>query len=398
MDMNISEKNHEKTTIRMYARPNGTFGVRNRIAVIPTVACANHVAERIAAAVDIADAYTHPYGCDQLGYDLELSTRCLKLMGTHPNVGAVLVLGLGCEEILPHELYEEIKAEQPLTELLVMQEYGGSKRSIERGIEICRSFAEVLKKQERVETDLSHLTIGLECGGSDFTSGIASNPTLGAFTGKLCAAGGRAVFGETTELMGAEEILKGHAASDEVFQFIDQRIKAVEQVALDMHVDLRGTQPSPGNIEGGLSTIEEKSLGGVMKIGNEKIVDAIPFGAKAVMPGVTYVDTPGNDLACSLGLACAGAQIIIFTTGRGTPMGFASSPVYKVTANAFIADIMSENFDLDLSGIVEGDMTIREGGEQLWNDILAVAEGKETKAEQLGHREFSLYRVSPILT
>ena len=387
-----------KNTVKLFARPNGTYGVRNRIAVIPSVACANHVVEKIAAAVDIADAYTHPYGCDQLGYDLELSFRCLQTMGTHPNVGAVLVIGLGCEEILPHDLYEAIKAEQPLTELLVMQEYGGSTRTIERGIEICRGFAEQLARQGRVETDLSHLTIGLECGGSDFTSGIASNPVLGAFTGKLCAAGGKAVFGETTELMGAEEILRRHASMEEVFRFIDERIKAVEQVALDMHVDLRGTQPSPGNIEGGLSTIEEKSLGGVMKIGAEPIMDAIPFGAKATKPGVTYVDTPGNDLACSLGLACAGAQIIIFTTGRGTPMGFASSPVYKVTANAFIADIMAENFDLDLSQIVEGDMTIREGGEKLWNDILAVAEGRETAAEHLGHREFSLYRVSPILT
>ena len=395
----ISQKeNTHKTTIRMYARPNGTFGVRNRIAVIPSVACANHVVEQIAAAVDIADAYTHPYGCDQLGYDLELSFHCLQAMGTHPNVGAVLVIGLGCEEILPHDLYEAIKKEQPLTELLVMQEFGGSTKTIERGIEICRGFAEKLKQQERVETDLSRLCIGLECGGSDFTSGIASNPTLGAFTEKLCAAGGKAVFGETTELMGAEEILHRHAASEDVFAFIDSRIKAVEQVALDMHVDLRGTQPSPGNIEGGLSTIEEKSLGGVMKIGGAKIVDAIPFGSKAVKPGVTYVDTPGNDLACSLGLAAAGAQIIIFTTGRGTPMGFASSPVYKVTANAFIADIMAENFDLDLSEIVEGDLTIREAGEKLWEDILATAEGKETKAEQLGHREFSLYRVSPILT
>ena len=387
-----------KNTVKLYARPNGTYGVRNRIAVIPSVACANHVVEQIAAAVDIADAYTHPYGCDQLGYDLELSFNCLKTMGTHPNVGAVLVIGLGCEEILPHDLYEAIRAEQPMTELLVMQEFGGSTKTVERGIEICRDFARELSKQERVEADISNPTIGLECGGSDFTSGIASNPVLGAFTGKLCAAGGKAVFGETTELMGAEEILRRHASSDEVFHFIDERIRAVEQVALDMHVDLRGTQPSPGNIEGGLSTIEEKSLGGVMKIGAEQIMDAIPFGARAVKPGVTYVDTPGNDLACSLGLACAGAQIIIFTTGRGTPMGFASSPVYKVTANAFIAGIMAENFDLDLSQIVDGDMTIREGGEQLWADILAVAEGRETAAERLGHREFSLYRVSPILT
>lgn len=384
--------------VKMYRRANGSFGVRNRIAVIPTVACANHVAEQIAAAVETADAYCHPYGCDQLGPDLKLSFDCLKSMGTHPNNGAVLVLGLGCEEILPHELYEAILKEQPNTRLLVMQEYGGTVRSVEKGVEICREFETMLAAQDREETDVSNLTIGLECGGSDFTSGIASNPSLGVMTEKLCALGGKAVFGETTELMGAEPILRHRTADEAVFRFIESRIKAVEQVALDMHVDLRGTQPSPGNIDGGLTTIEEKSLGGVAKIGNATIMDAVPFGGKAVKPGVTFVDTPGNDLACSLGLAAAGAQIIIFTTGRGTPMGFAAAPVYKVTANAHIAGIMAENFDLSLADIMQGKMTIQQGGERLWEEILAVAEGRETCAERLGHREFSLYRVSPILT
>ena len=382
----------------MYKRLNGSFGVRNRIAVIPTVACVNHVAEKIASLVPTADAYTHPYGCDQLGYDLELSFNCLKKMGTHPNNGAVLVLGLGCEEIIPKKLYEEIKKEQPNTELLVMQENGGTDYCVDLGVKICQKFEKMLSSQERVETDISNLTIGVECGGSDFTSGIASNPAVGVFTEKICSLGGKVVFGETTELMGAEGIIENLCENKEIFDFIKGRIKNVEDTAINMHVDLRGTQPSPGNIEGGLSTIEEKSLGGICKIGSSKIVDAIGFGQSAEKSGVTFVDTPGNDIACSLGLGCAGAQIIIFTTGKGTPMGFVCAPVIKVTANKNIYNIMGENFDLCLSDIVDGELSIKEGGEIVFNKVLETAEGTQTAAEKLGHREFSLYRVSPILT
>lgn len=198
--------------------------------------------------------------------------------------------------------------------------------------------------------------------------------------------------------MGAEGIIENLCENKEIFDFITGRIKNVEDTAINMHVDLRGTQPSPGNIEGGLSTIEEKSLGGICKIGSSKIVDAIGFGQSAKKSGVTFVDTPGNDIACSLGIGCAGAQIIIFTTGKGTPMGFACAPVIKVTANKNIYNIMGENFDLCLSELIDGELSIKEGGEIVFNKVIDTAEGTQTAAEKLGHREFSLYRVSPILT
>ncbi|MDD5945608.1 MAG: UxaA family hydrolase [Clostridia bacterium] len=384
--------------IKMYERPNGKYGVRNRIAVIPSVACVNHIAQSIANAVETADAYVHPYGCDQLGYDKELSQKCLELMGIHPNNGAVLVIGLGCEEILPHELYENIKKERPDAELIVMQEEGGTEYCINKGIEICRRFEKKLREIKRVMVDISNLTVGVECGGSDFSSGIASNPAVGKFSERLCSMGGRIVFGETTELMGSENIIKELSRSEEIYSFIIDKIKKIEDTAVSMKVDLRGTQPSPGNIDGGLSTIEEKSLGSVCKIGRNKICDAIEFGSQAVERGVTFVDTPGNDMACSLGLCCAGAQIIIFTTGRGTPMGFAAAPVIKVTANEDIVKIMDDNFDVDLSKIINGEMSVDGGGEILFKKVIDTAEGKLTSSERLGHREFSLYRVSPILT
>ena len=384
--------------IKMYKRENCSYGIRNRIAVISTVACVNHIVQSIADQVPLADAYTHAYGCDQLGTDGELSFECLRLMGTHPNNGAVLVVGLGCEEIIPEELYNAIKAEQPNTEYMVMQEVGGTTETIEKGVEICRHFEKILSGMERVEVPVSNLTVGLECGGSDFTSGIASNPSLGIFAEKLCAMGGKIVFGETTELMGAEAIIKKLCDSDQIYDFISSRINKIEKTAIDMKVDLRGTQPSAGNIEGGLSTIEEKSLGAVCKIGRNKIIDAIEFGQRAVKNGVTFVDTPGNDIACSLGLCAAGAQLIIFTTGRGTPMGFAAAPMIKVTANSAIAGIMKENIDIDLSEIISGELSVIGGGDIVFDKVISTVNGHETCSEKLGHREFSLYRISPILT
>ena len=384
--------------IQMYRRENGTVGARNRIAVISTVACVNGVVEQIAAQCPIADPYTHPYGCDQLGEDLTLSFRCLERMGTHPNVGAVLVVGLGCEEIQADELRRAIAKEQPNCESIVVQEVGGTPRSVERGVEIVNRYAKQLAEMERSSVPLSMLTVGLECGGSDFTSGIAANPAMGKMAERLVDAGCKVVFGETAELMGAEPILKNLCVDPAHYEWICQRIKRVEQVAMDMKVDLRGTQPSPGNINGGLTTIEEKSLGGVCKIGSAKIVDVLNFADRAKTPGISFMDTPGNDLACSLGIAASGAQVILFTTGRGTPMGFAAAPVIKLTGNRVVAERMWENIDADLSGIVSRQMSVRQGGELLYDMLLRTAQGWETAAERLGHREFSLYRISPILT
>ena len=385
-------------TIALYRREHGAAGVRNRIAVISTVACANHVVEQIAAQVPLADAYVHPYGCDQLGEDLQLSFRCLARMGTHPNVGATIVVGLGCEEISAEELWTEIAPQRSRAAWFNIQEVGGTTAAIAHGVELANRYAAELESMEREPFPLSELTVGLECGGSDYTSGLAANPAMGKMADLLCDAGCRLIFGETAELMGAEAVLEQLCVKPEHYQWICGKIRHVEQTALDMKVDLRGTQPSPGNIRGGLSTIEEKSLGGVCKIGSLPIQDVLEFAEPAKTPGVSFMDTPGNDLACSLGLSAAGAQILVFSTGRGTPMGFAASPVIKVTANVQTAKRMAENTDADLSNILLRRMSIQEGGELLFRLLLCTAEGMSTASERLGHREFSLYRISPILT
>ena len=384
--------------LMMYRREYGKAGARNRIAVVSTVACSNHVAEEIAKGCDIADAYTHPYGCDQLGDDLTLSFDCLMKAGSHPNVGACLVVGLGCEEIDAKKLFHEIHKRRSLSAYLIIQEEGGTTKTVSKGREIINGYARELKKQEREEMPLSELTVGLECGGSDFTSGLAANPALGKMSESLAAAGCSVIFGETAELMGAERILEKLCKKHEDYEWICGRIKRIEQIAVDMKIDLRGTQPSPGNIEGGLSTIEEKSLGGVCKIGSLPISGVLGFAETAKLPGVSFMDTPGNDLACTLGLCCGGAQLVFFTTGRGSPMGFASCPVIKLTGNKITAEKMSENIDADLSGIISREMTVEEGGRLLLDLLMETVNGKETAAERLGHREFSLYRISPILT
>ncbi len=384
--------------LKLYRRENGEYGIRNRIAVISTVACANHIAEQIAASVDIADAYTHPYGCDQLGEDLALSQGCLVKMGIHPNAGAVLVVGLGCEEIKSAEIAEEVKKSKKPVKYFNIQQIGGTSKSVKYGTEICKDFEKTLKDQVRVNAPLSVLTIGLECGGSDFTSGIAANPALGVMTKKMCEHGVKVIFGETTELMGAENIFENLCSEKRFSDFIKNRICRIEKMAFDMHVDLRGAQPSPGNIEGGLSTIEEKSLGSICKIGSTKIIGTLNFGETPQKSGLHFMDTPGNDLACTLGLAAGGSQIIFFTTGRGTPMGFAAAPVIKITANKRTAEIMKENIDINLSAIIEGRLDLEKAGNVLFEAAVETADGRETAAEKSGHREFSLYRISPALT
>lgn len=383
--------------LKLFPRADGRYGVRNRIAVISTVACANHVAASIAAAVEGADPYTHPYGCDQLGDDLRLSAECLLKMATHPNNGAALIVGLGCEEIIAEDLCGQAREQGQRAAWLNIQDNQGTTASVAAGIAICEDFARQLQEDRRQPAPLSALIVGLECGGSDFTSGVAANPAMGLVAQRLCQANAKAVFGETTELIGTEDILE-KLCQPEHFDFIRRSIRRIEDYAAELKVDLRGSQPSPGNIAGGLSTIEEKALGAVCKTGSNPIVDALEFGQTIATPGLSFMDTPGNDLACTLGMCCGGAQIVIFSTGRGTPMGFAAAPVIKITANSRAAQVMRENIDVDLSPIINGADTLEQGAERLFEHLLAVANGRETSAEKLGHREFSLYRTSALLT
>ena len=384
--------------LKMFARKNGSYGIRNHLVIISTVACANVVAEAISRRVPESIVCTHPYGCDQLGKDAELTFQILLSSGVHPNVGAALVVGLGCEEIDAEVLAERIQESKKPSNSVIIQKAGGTSKAIEQGVLYCQDLMKQMwKSVERVDVSIEKLVVGLECGGSDYSSGIGANPAVGVCSDLLVSLGARVIFGETTELLGAEHILAKKAASEQVKSFILNKVHEVEQSAKRMNVDIRGAQPSPGNIDGGLSSIEEKSLGGICKAGTSPIVGCVEFGLEPKCKGLSFMDTPGNDLPCTCGLVTGGAHIVLFTTGRGTPMGFAFAPVIKITANQITANRMAENTDIDISAILENKLSVTDAGKVILEHIIKVASGELVAAEKLGHCEFGFHRIGPTL-
>ncbi|HHY27558.1 MAG TPA: UxaA family hydrolase, partial [Desulfitobacterium dehalogenans] len=243
------------------------------------------------------------------------------------------------------------------------------------------------------EAPISELSLGIECGGSDFTSGLASNPAVGTASDLLVKAGGAAMLSETTEFIGAEHVLARRAKSPEVAEKLIRIVKEAELRAKQLHVDLRDGQPTPGNIAGGISSIEEKSLGCIYKAGHSTIQDVLAYGESPQGKGLYVMDTPGQDVESMIGMLAGGVQLIVFTTGRGTPTGSPIAPVIKVTANSDTNVNMEDNIDLDLSPIISGEATIEESGRRIFEEMLEVARGKLTKSESLGHREFGIFRI-----
>ena len=384
-------------TIMGYQRPNGDIGIRNHLLIIPTVICSNQVCSRIAQLVPDTVAIPHQHGCSQIGSDKDRTFDVLAGTGKNPNVGAVLIISLGCEVVDPEALAEEIKKTGKPVEWFDIQSVGGSVKAIQHGAEIARKLKSQLDAQEKVPVPISKLKVGVKCGGSDATSGLASNPALGGAADALIAHGGGIVIGETTEIIGAEHVLAERCATPEtkekLYEIVDRFEKEVERMGADM----RGGNPSPGNIAGGLSTIEEKSLGCISKCGTAPIRGVIEYAESIPEGGLYFMDSPGNDIECVSGMAAGGAHIVCFTTGRGTPTGAAVIPVIKITGNRRMFERMSDNMDVDVSGMLTGEISLEEAGEAIWREIVEVADGKLTKAEILGHQEFSINRIGPSL-
>ena len=382
-------------TITGWRRSNGLFGIRNHVLVIPTSVCSSEVASRIAAAVPGAVAIPHQHGCCQVGADQEQSIRLLIGIGANPNVGAVLVVSLGCEGITAARIRDGIAQTGTPVEALVIQESGGTSASITKGIGILQRFVPMVAALPKSTAAVSELVLGLECGGSDATSGLVANPALGFASDRLVAVGGTSILSETTELIGAEHLLSPRCASPIVAKELLHMVEACEQRALATGCDLRGSQPTPGNIAGGLSSIEEKSLGCIHKAGEAPILSTLEAGERPNSVGLHFMDTPGQDIESITSMLAGGATIIVFTTGRGTPTGSPIAPVIKTTANARTAQVMKENIDADLSGVVDGNMSLDQAGDLLWRQMLAAANGQETCAEKNGHREFAITRIGP---
>jgi altronate dehydratase large subunit len=381
-----------------FRRPDGRVGTRNHVLVVPTVICSAVVAERIANAVPSGAALPHLAGCGQLGPDMRVTHDTLAAYCGHPNVGAVLVVALGCEQVVAQTLAEHAKRSGKPAEIIAIQSEGGTVRATEKGIRIAGDLATRLQAQSREWCDASELVLSLKCGGSDYTSGLASNPTLGRVTDRLVDLGGTAVLGEIAEIMGAEHLLASRASRQSTANELIQIITRVETEARALGLDIRGTQPSPGNIRGGLTTIEEKSLGATHKGGERAALeDVVAYAARINRKGLTVMDTPGLDVESVTGMVGGGAQVVVFTTGLGTPTGNPVAPVIKVTGNARTARQMADNIDLDVSGIMDDSETLDAAADRLFAEVLAVASGRQTSAERLGHREFAIHRRNPTI-
>ncbi|MEX2683224.1 MAG: UxaA family hydrolase [Candidatus Sigynarchaeota archaeon] len=380
-----------------YERDNGTVGIRNKIAIVPSVICAQHVANRIAQKVDGAVALVNVGGCGQLGLDFQFTANVLAGCAANPNVYGAVVVGLGCENMTSDIIRKRIEQSRKRVESFDIQDVrGGSPGAIEKGIEIAKKMQSEASELKKEPFDFSHLVLGLECGSSDAFSGISSNPATGIVSDRIVRLGGTSILPEFTEWVGTEHLLAKRAVNDAVGRLIKDAIHAFLDEMERQGTDFRLTQPTLGNRKGGLSTIEEKSLGTIAKAGKLPIQGMILYGGKPKGKGLWLLLEPGLDIESMTGLAAAGAQVIIFTTGRGSPAGNVISPTIKVTGNPNTSEYMGINLDVDASGVVTGKQSIDELGELIWDKLVKTCNGELTQAEKLGHEEMAIWRVPPV--
>lgn len=378
--------------IKGYLRPDGKMGIRNHVLILSTVGCANNVAKRIGNQVAGTVALPNVKGCGQIGKGIEIMHRCLVNVALNPNVYGTLIVGLGCETTKPYELVEEIRGLSPKpVEVITIQDCGGTLRAIEEGSRIARKMVAEASLVERTPMDLSQLVMGTNCGGSDATSGLAANPVIGAAADKVAAGGGTIMLGETTELIGTEHILASRAKDDVVRENILAIVGDLENQFIENGIDVRGANPTPGNMKGGLSTLEEKALGGISKGGSGPINEVVTYGQIPSENGLVIMDTPGYDIESVSGMACGGAQVLCFSSGRGNPIGNPLIPVIKVTGNKVTYQAMSDNIDLDTSGVIEGTTTIDALGDELFGMLEDVCNGTPSKAEALGFDDWAVF-------
>lgn len=384
-----------------FRRPDGKVGVRNEIWVIPTVGCVNDIAKSlvqenqdlVTGSVDGLYAFTHPFGCSQTGADHAQTRKLLAALARHPNAGAVLVLGLGCENLTHAQFVEELgEYSSARVKFLICQEVADE---METGRELLKQCAEYASRFHREEIPSSELIIGMKCGGSDGLSGITANPVVGRFSDQLVAQGGSTVLTEVPEMFGAEGFLMNRCVSEKVFEKAVQMINGFKAY-FTKHGEVVYENPSPGNKQGGITTLEDKSCGCVQKGGAAPIMDVIGYGDTVSTKGLNMLYGPGNDLVSATALTAAGAHIILFTTGRGTPFG-APAPTMKLSTNTRLAEKKSGWIDFNAGVVADGTQTLEEAASALLKSVLEVASGKQTKNEQKDFREISIFKDGVVL-
>lgn len=378
-----------------FKRPDGKVGVRNHVIILPSVACSSEVCNTIARKVKGPISIPHPHGCAQLAFDAEQTARTLIGVGRNPNVAAVLVIGLGCEVVNSSMIASKIAESGKPAKNLIIQEVGGTLKTVKEGLRIAREMASFASRLKREKANIDSLILGVECGGSDACSGLSANPALGIVSDILVKEGGTVILSETTESIGAEHILAKRAINRAVKKKILEIVKRTEMRALSLGVDIGKANPAPGNYEGGITTLEEKSLGCVMKGGCSKIMEVLEYAKTPTKKGLVLMDTPGHDAESVTGLLAGGAQIIAFTTGRGNPLGSPITPVIKIASNSYVYSKMKDNMDINAGEIITGNKSVQEIVKKIFSEIVRVSSGKLTKSEILGHREFAINRIGP---
>lgn len=385
----------EKRTFMGYRRKNGKVGVRNEIWIIPTVGCMNNVAtsiERqaqkyITKNVDAICAFTHPYGCSQMGDDQENTRQILADLIQHPNAGGILVLGLGCENSNIDVLKDYLNDyDADRVKFLVAQEH---ENEIQDSLDIIAELANVMSQDKREEIDASELIIGMKCGGSDGLSGISANPTVGGFSDLLISKGGTTILTEVPEMFGAETILMDRCETKELFNETVDLINNFKEYFKSYNQTIY-ENPSPGNKKGGISTLEDKSLGCTQKSGKAPVVGVLRYGQCVKNKGLNLLSAPGNDLVAATALAASGAHIILFTTGRGTP--FASPvPTVKISSNSKLYSNKKNWIDFNCGKLVEG-VSLGTLSKDLFEYVLSIANGKKVKSEKAGFHDMAIFK------
>ncbi|MBQ5981589.1 MAG: altronate dehydratase [Prevotella sp.] len=388
---------NENLTFKGYMRKNGEVGIRNEIWIVPTVGCVNGIAEKLVdllkaetncEGIDAIHAWHHNYGCSQLSGDHENTRKVLRDIVLHPNAGAVLILSLGCENNQPDEFMKLLgDYDEERIKLLVTQKVEGDE--LEEGMKILRNLYNIAKQDVRTDVPISHLRVGLKCGGSDGFSGITANPLVGEFSDWLVAQGGTSILTEVPEMFGAETILMNRCENSKLFDQTVTMINDFKEYFLS-HGEPVGENPSPGNKAGGISTLEDKALGCTQKCGRAPVSGVLAYGDRLQVNGLNLLSAPGNDLVASTALASAGCQIVLFTTGRGTPFG-TFVPTMKISTNSQLFHNKPNWIDFNAGELLEGaemKVLLRKFIEL----IISVANGDLVRNEKNGYREISIFK------
>ncbi len=382
-------------TFMGYRRPDGRAAVRNELWIIPTVGCVNSVAARmvqenqhlVKGSIDGLYTFAHPYGCSQMGSDHAQTRKLLAALVRHPNAGGVLVLSLGCENLTHDQFVEELgEWDDKRVKFLTCQQV---EDEFEAGAKLLEELAEYAGQFKREELPASELVVGMKCGGSDGLSGITANPTVGRFSDRLTALGGSTVLTEVPEMFGAENILFSRCMDEEVFNKAVKMVNNFKEYFVS-HGQVVYENPSPGNKAGGITTLEDKSCGCVQKGGSAQIVDVLEYAEPVKKKGLNLLSGPGNDLVSATDLTAAGAHIILFTTGRGTPFG-APAPTVKISTNTALYEKKGNWIDFNAGSVAQGE-DLDHAGDRLLDFVLEIASGKKTHAEERGAREIAIFK------